>query len=163
MKTQHFETEIARLGTQIVLPIPFDPHAVWGPKQRHHVTGSINGCAIRGALDWDGSTCFLSLGPAWRRDNGVDVGDHVEVMLSPEGPQFADLPLDIAAALDSAPAARTFFEALATFYRKGYLRWIEGARRPEIRALRIEEMVRFLANCWWRQERQRALASCISV
>jgi uncharacterized protein YdeI (YjbR/CyaY-like superfamily) len=72
------------------------------------------------------------------------VGDGVEVLLSPEGPQFADLAPDIAAALDSAPEARAFFEALATFYRTGYLGWIEGARGAETRAARIEEMVSLL-------------------
>ena len=144
MSTQRFVTVITRWGTKTVLPIPFDPDEVWGEKQRHHVTGSVGGCAVRGALDSDGTQYFLSLGPAWRRDTGLDVGDRVDVRLSPEGPQFADLAPDVAAALDAAPAARTFFEALATFYRTGYLRWIEGARKPETRASRIEEMVRLL-------------------
>ena len=144
MTEQHFEATIAKLESKAVLPIPFDPHAVWGQKQRHHVTGSINGCALRGAIDWNGTQPVLSLGPAWRRDTGLDVGDLVKVTLAPEGPQFADLAPDIAAALAIAPEARAFFEALATFYRTGYLKWIEGARRPETRAARIEEMVSLL-------------------
>ena len=144
MTEQYFEATITKLASKAVLPIPFDPNEVWGEKQRHHMTGSINGHKVRGALAWDGTQPFLSLGPAWRRDAGVDVGDQVEVTLGPEGPQFADLAPDIAAALESAPEARAFFEALATFYRKGYLKWIEGARKPETRAARIEEMVGLL-------------------
>ena len=144
MTEQHFTATIVKLGSKAVLPIPFDPHAVWGQKRRHHVTGSINGCAVRGALDWDGTQPVLSLGPAWRRDTGLKAGDQVEVVLAPEGPQLAGLAPDIAAALESAPEARAFFEALATFYRTGYLKWIEGARRPETRAARIEEMVSLL-------------------
>ena len=50
----------------------------------------------------------------------------------------------IAAALEASPTARAFFEGLATFYRKGYLRWIDGARRPETRVSRIREMVGLL-------------------
>ena len=87
---------------------------------------------------------LLSLGTAWRRDSGLDVGDPVEVVLAPEGPQFVDLASDLAAALDASHPARAFFEGLATFYRTGYLRWIDGARRPETRASRIREMVRLL-------------------
>ena len=144
MDVQRFVTVIVQEGTKAVLRIPFDPDQVWGHKERHHITGSVNGRAVRGALDRDGGTHYLSLGPAWRRDAGVEVGDQVEVTLSPEGPQFADLAPDVAAALQAAPAARVFFEALATFYRKGYLRWIDGARRSETRAERIQEMVRLL-------------------
>ncbi len=39
------------------------------------------------------------------------------------------------------PQARRLFESLATFYRKAFMTWIDGARRPEVRAKRITEMV----------------------
>ena len=44
----------------------------------------------------------------------------------------------------SEPEARAFFESLATFYRNGYVRWIEGAKRPETRSARIAEMLGLL-------------------
>jgi uncharacterized protein YdeI (YjbR/CyaY-like superfamily) len=37
--------------------------------------------------------------------------------------------------------ARRFFESLATFYRNGYVRWVEGAKRPATQATRITETV----------------------
>lgn len=40
--------------------------------------------------------------------------------------------------------AKAFFEGLATFYRNGYLRWIEGAKRPETRSARIVEVLGLL-------------------
>jgi uncharacterized protein YdeI (YjbR/CyaY-like superfamily) len=43
--------------------------------------------------------------------------------------------------LETEPDARRFFESLATFYRKGYIRWIEQAKRPETRDRRIAETV----------------------
>lgn len=110
MTERRFEATIVKLASKAVLPIPFDPNEVWGEKQRHHITGSVNGYAVRGALDWDGTQPLLVLGPAWRRDAGLDVGDQVEVMLAPEGPQLADLAPDIAAALEGAPEARAFFD-----------------------------------------------------
>ncbi len=124
--------------------LPFDPDAVWGAKQQHHITGSVNGSAIRGPLGIEGGQAFLTLGAAWRRDNGLAVGDSVTVMLTPEGPQLATLAPDIVAALEAEPQAKTFFESLATFYRKGYIGWIESAKRPETRAARIAETVRLL-------------------
>jgi uncharacterized protein YdeI (YjbR/CyaY-like superfamily) len=68
------------------------------------------------------------------------------VELAPEGPQRADLAEDIAAALAANPAAAAFFDPLAQFYRKAYLRWIDGtSRRPDLRAARIAEVVDLLA------------------
>jgi len=88
----------------------------------------------------------FSLTPMWMRDAGVVADDDVIVELAPEGPQRGDLADDIAAALEASPAAGAFFDTLAQFYRKAYLRWIDATtRRPDLRAARIEEVVQLLA------------------
>ena len=80
------------------------------------------------------------------RETGVDIGDEVVVELEPEGPQRGDLADDVAGALAANPAAAAFFDTLAQFYRKAYLRWIDATtRRPEVRAARIAEVVKLLA------------------
>ena len=67
--------------------------------------------------------------------------------VAPEGPQRGDLAEDIAAALAANPAAGAFFDTLAQFYRKGYLRYIDATtRRPDLRAARIAEVVGLLAD-----------------
>ncbi|MET9630650.1 YdeI/OmpD-associated family protein [Lentzea sp. NPDC006480] len=130
----------------LVVPVPFDPDEVWGVKSRHHITGSVNQVRIRGVIEISDAGPRIVLTPAWLRDHGLAHGDRVEVVLSPEGPQRADLAEDIAAALDAAPAAAAFFDSLAQFYRRAYLRWIDGTkRRPELRAARIAEMVELLS------------------
>jgi hypothetical protein len=144
MTTQRFKAMVAKEGTRTFIAIPFNPNEVWGVKQRHHITGTINGCRVRGPLGSDGSQYFLPLGAVWRQDNGVEAGAEVEVELTPEGPQTDALAPELLAALEREPQARAFFESLATFYRKGYLRWIEGARRPEIRSARIAELLGLL-------------------
>jgi uncharacterized protein YdeI (YjbR/CyaY-like superfamily) len=48
---------------------------------------------------------------------------------------------DITRAIGEDPAARRFFESLATFYRNGYVNWIEAAKRPATRQNRIEATV----------------------
>lgn len=144
MTTQRFKTMVAKAGSRTFIAIPFNPNEVWGVKQRHHITGSVNGCGVRGSLGSDGSQYFLPLGAAWRRDNGVEAGTEVEVVLASEGPQTDALAPDILTALEREPDARAFFESLATFYRNGYLRWIEGAKRPETRSARIAEMLSLL-------------------
>lgn len=96
---------------------------------------------MTGSLASDGAGFYIALGAAWLRDSRLAPGAAVEVELSPEGPQAALVALDITAALEPEPQARAFFESLATYYRKNYIRWIEDAKRPETRAARINEML----------------------
>jgi len=144
--TKRFTTTIARSGKSAYVAIPFDPGASWGAKDRYYVKGSIDGCRIRGVLLSDGRQFVLPLGPAWRRDNDVDTAGKVEVVLTPDGPQSEGLAPDVAAALDAEPDAETFFQSIAPFYRKNFIRWIESAKRQETRAARIDEMIRLLRD-----------------
>ena len=144
MNAQKFRAKVQTNGSRVTIQIPFDPNSVWGAKQRHYVTGSINDVRIRVLLGVNDAGYFLPLGAAWRRDSGVDLTQTVTVILEPEGPQQAALAEDIATALAAQPEARAFFDSLATFYRKGYVQWIEGAKRPETRAARVAEMVALL-------------------
>src|SRR5690349_7019868 len=141
MTEQHFKANLVQSGSQTVIPLPFNPRQVWGPRERYHITGSINGCAVRGPLRAEGDHYVLPVGAAWRRDNGLQTGAAVEVVLSLEGPQAGLLAADISGALAAVPPAQAFFDSLPTFYRKNFMRWIDSAKRPATRAARIAEMV----------------------
>jgi hypothetical protein len=147
MRTQRFGARVAagpRDGAEIA--VPFDPDEAWGAKAEHPVGGTVNGQRVRGTLQPGRGGWAFTVGPAWLRDGRVTVGDDVVVELEPEGPQRADLADDIAAALEASPAAAAFFDTLAQFYRKAYLRWIDATtRRPDLRAARIAEVVDLLA------------------
>jgi hypothetical protein len=145
-----------------MVPVPFDPDEAWGPKKDHRVHGTINGMGVRAVLEpfdpvpgagvvpgsgdpGGGGSFGFALGPAWRRGCGIGPGDVVDVVLQPEGPQRDDLAPDVAAALEAEPAAGEFFDSLAQFYRRAYLRWIDATkRRPDQRPVRIAEMVALL-------------------
>jgi hypothetical protein len=144
VSTQRFKTVVTQSGTRALIVLPFDPNEAWGAKDRHYVAGSINGCRFRGRLESNGREFFLPLGPAWRQSAGIRAGSKVDVALSPEGPQSDALAADITAALEAEPAAKAFFDGLASFYRKNFVRWIEGAKRPETRSARVAEMVTLL-------------------
>ena len=103
MEAQRFTGTIERSGSKVILILPFDPNTVWGAKDKHHITGMISGNTYRGPLGSDGGRYFLSLGNAWRRDNGLEVGSEVEVLLSPEGPQSDALAQDVLVALNDEP------------------------------------------------------------
>ena len=127
------------------VPLPFDPDAAWGQVRPHRLHGALNGHNFRGIVEAIDGGLGLPIGAMWRRDCGVAVGDMVQAVLKPEGPRREDLDPDVAAALAAETAAGEFFDGLAQFYRKAYLRWIDGAkRRPEVRAARIAELVELL-------------------
>ena len=120
---------------RVLVPVPFDPDAVWGQKTQHRVHGTVNGMGVRAIIEPLDTERGILLGPAWRRDCGIAPGDKVQVVLTPEGPQREDLAPDVAAALEAEPDAAAFFDSLAQFYRRGYLRWIDATkRRPDVRA-----------------------------
>ena len=147
MRTQRFDAVVAAgPGGRVVIVVPFDPDEAWGGKAVHHVNGTVNGWRVRVTLTpGDGGWAF-SYGQPRAGELGIAAGDEVSVELTPEGPQRADLAEDIAVALAANPAAGAFFDTLAQFYRKGYLRYIDATtRRPDVRAARIAEVVDLLA------------------
>jgi hypothetical protein len=146
MKPQRFVvTVIAGPGGKPLVPVPFDPDLVWGIKQRHHVAGTVDGARVRSVLQRAGDGFGFTLGPKSPSARAVAIGTEVTVEIAPEGPQRDDLADDVAAALAADPDAGAFFDSLAQFYRRAYLRWIDATkRRPEHRAARIAEVVKLL-------------------
>jgi hypothetical protein len=139
---KQFTAVVAKDGRRVFVAVPFDPDEVWGRKREHRVHGRIGGKGVRASIERVGDGWGFHLGPAWLRDCGVTPGEKYKVELAPEGPQRDDLAPDFAAALEAAPKAGEFFDALAQFYRKAYLRYIDATkRRPEERERRIAEVV----------------------
>jgi hypothetical protein len=127
--------------------IPFDPDEAWGAKAKHHVHGMVNACRVRVTIMPGDDGWAFTLSPSRMSALGLADGSDVVVELAPEGPQRGDLADDIAAALAANPAAGAFFDTLAQFYRKAYLRYIDATtRRPDLRAARIAEVVGLLAD-----------------
>lgn len=146
--SQRFDA-VVQLGPKrrAYIRLPFTPDDVWGKKVDHHVAGSVNEKDVRAVVESVEDGYGIVLGPAWRRDRGIEPGDPVTVVLSPEGPQRDDLPDDFRAALEADPRAAQFFDGIAQFYRTAYLKWIGATkRRPDERAVRIAEVVALLAR-----------------
>ncbi len=144
MSAKRFESTVVRGRAKSHVLVPFDPNEAWGWKVRHYVKGTVGGHPIRGLLRSEGNAYALPLGAAWLRDNHIPASETVAVVLEPDGPQPEALAADITAALAASPDAGTFFQSVAPFYRKNFLRWIDQAKRPETRAARIAEMVTML-------------------
>jgi Bacteriocin-protection, YdeI or OmpD-Associated/Domain of unknown function (DUF1905) len=148
MRVQRFDVRVsAGPRGHALIVVPFDPDGEWGVKAVHHVSGSVNGCRVRVTLEPSDSGWGFTMNPARMQHADIEAGSQVSVELSPEGPQRGDLADDIAAALEANPAAGAFFDTLAQFYRRGYLRYIDATkRRPDLRVARIAEVTELLAS-----------------
>ena len=148
MRARRFGARIAADARgHAVIAVPFDPDEAWGVKAAHHLNGTVDGCRVRVTIAPGESGWAFTLNPARMRATGIVAGSEVIVELAPEGPQRADLADDISAALEASPPAVTFFDTLAQFYRKAYLRYIDATtRRPDLRAARIAEVINLLAG-----------------
>lgn len=146
MRVQRFQASIAATADgRGVIAVPFDPDEMWGAKAAHPVNGTINGRRVRGTITQGSGGWEYVLSRSRMGDPVIAASGDVVVELAPEGPQRGDLASDLAAALDASPAAGAFFDTLAQFYRKAYLRWIDATtRRPDVRAARIAEVVSLL-------------------
>jgi Bacteriocin-protection, YdeI or OmpD-Associated/Domain of unknown function (DUF1905) len=134
-------TARARRRGGIAITLPFQPLDAWGERDRYYLSGTIEGFPMRAVVTAGGGEPSLELGPSWCRDPRVGAGASVRVSLRPEGPQIDDVSADLADALVAEPQARRAFESLATFYRNGFVRWVDGAKRADTRANRIAETV----------------------
>jgi hypothetical protein len=114
--------------------------------KRFAVRARVNGYEWRGSVTRMGGEFLLGLSRAVREAAGVQIGQTVEVALAlDQAPREVQVPAALAAALDTDPAAKAAFEALAFTHRKEYARWIEEAKREETRARRVVgalEMIR---------------------
>jgi hypothetical protein len=148
MRSERFRVQVtADSRGHAVITVPFDPDEAWGTKAVHHVAGTVNGCRVRVTLAPGNGGWAFSLNPSRMLGTGIAVGSEASVELTPEGPQRGDLADDIAAALAATPAAGAFFDTLAQFYRRAYLRYIDATtRRPDLRAARIAEVVGLLSD-----------------
>lgn len=148
LSSQTFMERLVKSGSKVLIHLPFDPDEVWGQKPRHYVHGVVRSgkteARLRALIQEGAEGYVISVGAAFRRDNGVDVGDEVTVTIEPEGPQLTNMAADIVAAITTEPEAVDFFNGLATHYRKNYVNWVEEAKRSETRANRIVELVGLL-------------------
>ncbi len=145
-RARSFRESAARTASGgATIRFPLDPAEAWGRRDRYHVSGTIDGVGFRTTLVHRAGAWHIALGPRSRSSCALENGQSVAVVVWPEGPQAGQLAPDITDALAANPAAQAAFDGLATFYRKGWLRWIDATkRRPEVRAARIAEMVRLV-------------------
>lgn len=129
------------------LEVPAEVVEALGGGKRPPVTITINGHSWQSRIAIMRGRHLIGLSKANRQAAGLVVGEEVEVDLELDvEPRVVVEPDDFARALDADPVARATYDRLACSHRRMHVHAIEGAKKPETRARRIEKALEMLRN-----------------
>ncbi|HEY0276673.1 MAG TPA: YdeI/OmpD-associated family protein [Solirubrobacterales bacterium] len=124
------------------LEVPAEVIEALGEGERPAVTITVNGHSWRSRIAKMRGRYLIGFSKANRAAAGVDTGDAVEVEVELDTePRVLEVPEDLTRALDADPEARAAWDALAPSHRRRHVHSIEGAKKAETRARRIEKAV----------------------
>ena len=124
------------------LQVPDDVVADLGGGRRPAVRVTINGHTYRSTVASMGGRYMLPVSAKNRTDAGIAAGDEIDVEITLDTePREVSVPPDVAEALDSDADVKRVFDGLSFSNRRGYVDWIEAAKKDETRRRRIADMV----------------------
>ena len=132
----------------VFVVVPFSVQEVYGTRGRVPVQATFDGYPYQGSITplGDGHHA-LHLLKQIRKAIDKTIGDTVRVTLSRDvAERKMEAPADLAAKLATEPAAAAYFAKLAYTHQREYVRWLEGAKKPETRTRRLAETVEMLAQ-----------------
>jgi bacteriocin resistance YdeI/OmpD-like protein/uncharacterized protein DUF1905 len=142
MVTKTFTTTIVRDGSMCFIPVTFDPKAVFG-KVRAPVRVTVNGYTYASTIAAMGGPPCIPLRRSNRQAAGLEGGETLEVRLDLDtAVRTVKPPADLARALKAAPPAWQRWRELSYSHQREHAEAIEGAKKPETRARRIDAAVR---------------------
>ena len=138
-----FSTTILAAGkTATGIEVPPEVVDALGAGKKPPVRVTINGKTYRSTIASRKGRYLVGVSAKNRELTGVAAGDEVAVEIElDDEPREVALPSDFAAALDSHPEARRFFDTLTHSQRRAFVDPVEGAKKPETRERRIERAV----------------------
>ena len=152
MVTKTFKTTIVRDGSMCFIPVTFDPKTVFG-RVRAPVKVTLNGYTYRSTIAAMGGPPCIPLRRSNREAAGLDGGETLEVRLDLDtDTREVTPPVDFLKALKMAPPAWHRWRELSYSHQREYAESVEGAKKAETRARRIEAAVRAIRA---RPERKR--------
>ncbi len=139
-----FEAVLVRpegTGTWTYLVVPFDAGKEFGSRSQIRVKGTVDGHPYRSTLlpTGDGKH-FLVVKSDIRRAIVKEAGETVAVTVEVDSePRSVTTPKDLLKALEGDATAQSAFQKMAYSHQRAYVDWIEQAKKPETRDVRIKK------------------------
>jgi hypothetical protein len=142
--TKSFRTTIVREGSMCFIPLTFDPRTVFG-KVRAPVKVTLNGYTFRTTIAAMGGPPCVPLRRSNREAAGLEGGETIDVRLDLDTDERKIVPpADVKKALEASPRALARWQTLSYTHQREHVEAIEGARKLETRARRIDAAIRML-------------------
>ena len=126
--------------------VPFNVQEVYSTKAHVKVRGTIDGHPYRGLIANMGEGHCMVVRKEIREAIGKTVGDTVKVVMEIDTePRIVTVPEDFQSALEDNPEAQENFDRFSYTHKKEYVEWIEGAKKAETRANRIQKAIERIA------------------
>jgi Domain of unknown function (DUF1905)/Bacteriocin-protection, YdeI or OmpD-Associated len=126
---------------------PFSTEELFGKKGQVKIKAVFDGkVEYRGSLAKMKSDChILGLTQEIRKQLGKTFGDEVFVSLTEDKEErVVEIAKDIVVLFNENPEAKILFEKMSYTHRKEYIRWIEEAKKTEIRENRKLKMIQMI-------------------
>lgn len=135
-----FRAELETNGrTATGFEVPADVVDGLGAGKRPPVRVTFNGHTYRSTVAVMGGRFMLPVSAAVRAASGAVAGDVLDVELALDTePRTVDPPAELAAALDADATLKRAWEALSFTQRREHAEAIEGAKKSETRARRVD-------------------------
>ena len=144
MASKTFRTRIVREGSSCFIPLTFDPKTVFG-KVRAPVKVTLNGHTYRSTIAAMGGSPCVPLRKSNGEAAGLEGGETIDVRLDLDtDKREVTPPVDFVEALKAKPQAWERWRGLSYTRQREHVEAIEGAKKPETRARRIERAVRVI-------------------
>ncbi|MDB4935111.1 MAG: hypothetical protein JWP87_2083 [Labilithrix sp.] len=128
----------------VFVEVPFDVKAAFG-KARAPVKVTIAAYAFRTTVAVYGGKSYVAMRREHREAAGVEAGQLVQVAIETDRePRVVEVPAELAAALKKNKRAREAWEGLSYSHQREHAEAIEGAKKAETRARRVERTVEML-------------------
>jgi hypothetical protein len=152
-KAQSFRAKIYKVGINRCVDVPQRVSRALGDDKYIPVKGCVEDVEIRSTLVPRGGGKYrLFVHSRTYEALGIDAGDFVRIRLVRDSQSRAiPVPRDLSEALRANKDAKAAFEKLAPGARRGFLRWVAGAKRSETRDRRIQEgmkrLIKYKKRC----------------
>jgi hypothetical protein len=126
--------------------LPPEASAFLGKRGAVRVIVRVGSMSFRRAAKPDGDGGhFILFNADMRERTGKEAGDRVMVGLELDRtPQELEVPREFAQLMHADGEAEAAFKIMPPSHRRGYLEFIEDAKRPEARARRMEQALRMM-------------------
>ncbi len=113
--------------------------------KRVPIVVTINKYSYRTTVGPYGGAFMIPVSAENRAGAGVEAGQQLRISIAVDNaPREVDVPADLAKALAKSKAAKAFFDSLSFSNQRGYVSWVEDAKKEETRNARVIKCVESL-------------------